>query len=249
MKIKNIFLETTTSTQDVAASLISSNHGSEPFFVLAKTQSDGRGRAGRRWSSNASGNLYLSVVIKMPGLRDITLLPILATVSIAISLELESIKDFCYKWPNDIMIGQKKLCGVLVEKIGDYYIIGIGMNILYAPQLEDRETTCLLEHNHLDSIGFSRHADIEAELNKVAQKISAALIGSALDFSLRNNCAFLTNFTKKLWKSNGDAITILAGGAETRGIFRGINRDGSLSMGVWADGAETTKTFFYGDVS
>jgi BirA family transcriptional regulator, biotin operon repressor / biotin---[acetyl-CoA-carboxylase] ligase len=50
---------------------------------------------------------------------------------------------FIIKWPNDILVSDAKLAGILLEREGDHLIVGVGINIASAPELSDRKTTCL----------------------------------------------------------------------------------------------------------
>lgn len=93
--------------------------------ILAKEQLAGRGRMGRHWQSDR-GNLFLSVVV--PDFKDKTpLLSFLAAVSVAKALD-----EFhpTLKWPNDVLINNKKVCGILLEQADNGIIIGIGLNII-----------------------------------------------------------------------------------------------------------------------
>jgi BirA family transcriptional regulator, biotin operon repressor / biotin---[acetyl-CoA-carboxylase] ligase len=118
----------------------------EGFWLRAERQNQGRGRMGRTWEQ-ADGNLYASTIIRLgsfdppaPGLA------LVAGVSVQYALAgLVSNASLRLKWPNDIMVGRAKLSGILLERTGDAVIIGIGVNIAYAPNLTDRDTTCLAD--------------------------------------------------------------------------------------------------------
>ena len=80
------------------------------------------------------------------------------------------------KWPNDVLIGEEKICGVLIEVEGDFMIIGIGCNVLTAPVVEStggdngRTATCL-----------ARHMDCSKEATETASGI--VVHGNFLSFS------------------------------------------------------------------
>ncbi len=110
-------------------------HGS---VVLAKSQSAGKGRWGRRWES-VEGGLYLSLVIRpeepdQNASRDLGLLPLTASVAAAEGIE-ESFGVCCeLRWPNDLYFGGRKLGGILCESsfVGgrcEFAIVGIGVNV------------------------------------------------------------------------------------------------------------------------
>lgn len=106
----------------------------------AKFQTAGRGQRGNKWSSAAGQNLTFSVLLnfahpQMPDLavRDQFLLSIVASLSVSDLLRKLNIRN-SIKWPNDIYIGRRKVCGMLIENIVgnaglEHSIIGIGLNL------------------------------------------------------------------------------------------------------------------------
>jgi BirA family biotin operon repressor/biotin-[acetyl-CoA-carboxylase] ligase len=124
------------STNTVARRL-AERGGAEGEIVVAEAQSGGRGRLGRTWESPPFSNLYLSLILR-PHLAPRHAPQI--TLSAAIALA-ETIQNFLaeapqIKWPNDILVGGKKLAGVLTEAACGaerihYVILGIGLNVNY----------------------------------------------------------------------------------------------------------------------
>lgn len=106
----------------------------EGTVVVAKTQTQGRGRLGREWKS-PEGGMYLSVLLYPLTSKRITDLPFLMGVAVIQSLEqiLPKACDSSLKWPNDILVNQKKIGGILAEAFGEneFYggIIGLGVNV------------------------------------------------------------------------------------------------------------------------
>ena len=100
-------------------------------FVTADYQHQGKGRNDRVWSSNKSENLMFSLLIKDPSLlKRYSALSILSAVEVAKLLEAHNFKDVSIKWPNDVLIGDKKVCGILLEgQILEYLVIGVGLNV------------------------------------------------------------------------------------------------------------------------
>jgi BirA family biotin operon repressor/biotin-[acetyl-CoA-carboxylase] ligase len=116
------------STQLEAKRLIESNSISTSTCIVTKEQTSGIGRRGSRWSHD-SKNLAMSFVINS---HDMEILPFLVAMSIGdaiISLSQKLSDKIKYKWPNDIMIEGSKIGGILIQKIDNYSIIGIGINI------------------------------------------------------------------------------------------------------------------------
>jgi BirA family biotin operon repressor/biotin-[acetyl-CoA-carboxylase] ligase len=127
-----VFQET-SSTNDVVERLARDGVG-QGTVVFAESQTKGRGRLGRKWVSAAGKGLWFSVLLR-PELRpqDATQLTIIAATALARALRTYELSPLI-KWPNDILIGQRKLAGVLTELAAEidrirYVILGIGMNV------------------------------------------------------------------------------------------------------------------------
>ena len=155
-------LERTESTQDVAKQTIPSLSKNQILAVTATEQTNGRGTSGRAWMG-LKGNVFLSVALQSKEVpTTLTLLPLQVGILIAERID-KIMKQICrspdvtvrLKWPNDVLINQQKVAGVLIESMvidGDIWlIIGIGVNIAVAPQVptegpnRGRPATCLQE--------------------------------------------------------------------------------------------------------
>jgi BirA family biotin operon repressor/biotin-[acetyl-CoA-carboxylase] ligase len=132
-----VVVDETDSTNVLAASLArrGAPHGS---VVLAKAQSAGKGRWGRRWES-IEGGLYLSLVIrpeepKREDTRDLGVLPLTASVAAAEALREAAAIASELRWPNDLFFGGRKLGGILCESSFtgprcEFAVVGIGVNV------------------------------------------------------------------------------------------------------------------------
>ena len=102
-------------------------------FTFASTdyQSHGKGRNDRVWNSNRGENLMFSFLIKDESLLKLApIISLLSAVEIAKALETYKIKGVSIKWPNDVLIGDKKVCGILAEgELSNYLVVGIGLNV------------------------------------------------------------------------------------------------------------------------
>lgn len=100
-------------------------------FVVADSQSSGHGRYDRVWESQPGKNLLFSLIIKNPLLLNkAQRLSALTAVCIRRCLTYFGIKHVSIKWPNDIYIKDKKVCGILLEsQLPNYVIIGVGINV------------------------------------------------------------------------------------------------------------------------
>ncbi|MEM2211210.1 MAG: biotin--[acetyl-CoA-carboxylase] ligase [Nitrososphaerales archaeon] len=122
--IQRIFYyEFIDSTNDVAKDLM--GHG---LLVIAEKQKRGKGRRGRLWIS-PYGGLWFSLVMKLNRNRyPIPLYNLMVGVAVARVIKKLGL-DVCLKWPNDVIINNKKVCGILSEVIKDRIVIGIGINV------------------------------------------------------------------------------------------------------------------------
>lgn len=117
----------------------------EGDWLVADRQSAGRGRAGRAWS-DGFGNFMGSTAVNLRGsdplpqtLALVVGLAVLETVS-AIA---PTLADLRLKWPNDLLVGEAKLAGILLERQRETVVVGIGVNLAQAPQVPDRATASL----------------------------------------------------------------------------------------------------------
>ena len=136
-------LKETDSTNLEAKRIISS--AGDAHVIIADMQTDGRGRLGRSFFSPDGGGIYLSYIKKLP--EQVENLPLLTSFAgIAVCRAVESmlprfIQPLQIKWPNDILIDGKKICGILTSLVTDtasnrisHAIIGIGINVLSRPE-------------------------------------------------------------------------------------------------------------------
>ncbi|SKB69262.1 biotin--[acetyl-CoA-carboxylase] ligase [Luteibacter sp. 22Crub2.1] len=113
-------------------------------FVMAEAQSAGRGRRGRTWLSPPGMNLYLSVLKRFDsGFASLSGLSLAVGVMLIRALDDLGVRTAGLKWPNDVLAGQAKLAGILVELSGEYSgpcaaIIGVGLNIRLPDTLHER---------------------------------------------------------------------------------------------------------------
>ena len=126
------------STQEFAHELVARGDAVDRTIILAAAQSAGRGRYRRKWVSH-HGNLYASFIY-----RDDRRRPTLSySVAVAVAETLISFGITPQiKWPNDILVGGKKISGILIEYAKNFVIVGIGINIKSNPTVTaDYETT------------------------------------------------------------------------------------------------------------
>ncbi|MBT6031502.1 MAG: biotin--[acetyl-CoA-carboxylase] ligase [Kordiimonadaceae bacterium] len=216
------------STNKEAMRRIEAGEGKSGLWLTATAQSGGRGRGDREWVSEP-GNLYSSLiydtgknVYKSAQLSFVTSLAVRDTVAEFIN---DKSAAKC-KWPNDVLIYDKKISGILLETCSTinqgshYIIIGIGINIMHHPDATIYPTTHL---NELSDREFN-HVDV---FNILVQKMAHWL-----------NMWHVEGFStiREKWlsvcKGQGDMITVRLPNEEIVGRFIDLDSDGALKLSI-----------------
>lgn len=100
-------------------------------FVTSSYQSNGKGRENRTWESSKGENLLFSLLIKKEDiLANFESISLGSAYVVALYLESLGLDNVTIKWPNDVLINDKKICGILLEgEIPNYVVLGIGLNV------------------------------------------------------------------------------------------------------------------------
>jgi BirA family biotin operon repressor/biotin-[acetyl-CoA-carboxylase] ligase len=122
----------------------------ELLVVRAREQTSGRGRQGKSWQSTRDKGIYVSFLFRpQRPLDEINFLPLIC--GLAVVKTIENIVETGIKYPNDVLVGDKKICGILVEasrqgqKI-DFVVAGIGLNVnSLAVEIPEHATSLMLE--------------------------------------------------------------------------------------------------------
>ena len=159
MKFEIFKYKNVTNTNDVAIDLIKEGK-KEIGCVCANIQTKGRGTHGKKWISsegNLFGSIFFPLEINYPPFNEFSIInPVIISDVIMIFCEKKKIS---FKWPNDLFINGKKICGVLQELVTSnakkFLIIGIGLNVVSCPNIntEYQATNILLETKRKPSVG------------------------------------------------------------------------------------------------
>ncbi|MGB0371026.1 MAG: biotin--[acetyl-CoA-carboxylase] ligase [Opitutales bacterium] len=201
-----------------------SKGGRTPHFIVARSQSAGRGRQGREWKSETEGNLYLSAVFRPDLLpSQMQLFTLWAGLHVARALRTFD-ERIQIKWPNDLWIEGSKCAGMLTEARIDAdrtrdLIFGLGLNINFAPTA--------------DGVQSAKLVGEEASLlpvTRIAARVIAAIM-EAYD-SLREKSA--SKCLAALWPAYdlllGKEVEMTEGNRRVQGVGRGIREDGALRL-------------------
>jgi len=116
----------------------------EGDWLIAKRQAAGKGRQGRVWES-IEGNFLGSTLVQVrPGDPTTPALTLVAGLALIEAIEVAAPgAPLSLKWPNDLMLGDAKLAGILLERSGDRVVAGFGVNLAGAPEIAGRKTAAL----------------------------------------------------------------------------------------------------------
>tara|TARA_Y100000590_G_scaffold470757_1_gene669531 strand:+ start:14061 stop:14810 length:750 start_codon:yes stop_codon:yes gene_type:complete len=156
-KKKNIefyYFEKVNSTMDVSKKLFFENKST--LLICSAQQTSGRGRLGNKWISN-KGNIFFSLrFVPKVDLKKFYQIGILSCISIKKTLKKFGISNVSIKWPNDIIVENMKIGGVLTETFFknnyNYCTVGIGINFINSPTIKKYSTTYIKKYN--SSINF-----------------------------------------------------------------------------------------------
>jgi BirA family biotin operon repressor/biotin-[acetyl-CoA-carboxylase] ligase len=211
-----------------------------PFLVLAERQTAGRGRRGRKWASPFAENVYFSLVLRIEGgMRQLEGLSLVVGLAVMQTLRELGISGAGLKWPNDVLVGQKKIAGILLELVGDpadvcHVVLGVGINVnmQMTDEVDQQWTSMRLESGK----AFDRN-HLMATLGIMLQKYLA-----------RHQSEGFSTIQAE-WEQNhlwqGRAVSLIAGVNQIDGEVLGIDSQGALRLKV--GGVE--KVFSGGELS
>lgn len=208
------YKETTGSTNDDALEL--ARGGALPgTVVVAESQTHGRGRRGASWACSAGEALAFSYLVSGAVLERQSLLPsLLAGLACARAMESHDVSAKV-KWPNDLLLGRKKLAGILTEMTGQHLVIGIGLNVnvtSFPDELADSATSLKRE--------LGRPVEREAVLAAVIRELAAVFTEEKQHIDeLRERCAL-----------TGKAVSLLIGQKRMEGHITGLGDEGELLL-------------------
>jgi BirA family biotin operon repressor/biotin-[acetyl-CoA-carboxylase] ligase len=210
-----------TSTMD-AARQEALGGTAEGTVVIAGEQTAGRGRVKRSWFAPA-GNIALSVIL-FPRLADLPSLIMLASLAVVHSLRTITGIEAQIKWPNDVLIHGRKVCGILIEtdvrkERVEYAVIGIGVNVDLTPNdfPEIEATTTSLSRETGKQIS---HLSLVRGLLIALDRLYLSLkAGDSLYEEWRDNLVTL-----------GRHVRVRSGDSISEGIAESVDRDGSLLL-------------------
>jgi BirA family biotin operon repressor/biotin-[acetyl-CoA-carboxylase] ligase len=236
----NRVLDRCGSTNDLARELgeQGASHGT---WVSARIQEQGRGRLGRQWQS-LEGNLFLSVIARIPDKTVWTWVPMTTAIAIARCLSRRYPElPIRIKWPNDLWIHQSKLGGILCEAVGNrhgsFIVIGLGVNCAHAPQGLDQET-----------ISLTRALSRSVVADDVRSEIISSLLEALDELQTRGTSGIVRDYERWAALPPGSSIEWTQpsdpSAPPKAGVVRGLGPSGELIVA----GAEGEQKLYAEDV-
>ena len=216
-----IYYPRLTSTMDVARREAQQG-AAEGTIVVADEQTAGKGRLHRDWLS-PEGSIALSVVL-YPRLLHLPFLIMVASIAVVHSIEAVTGLKSQVKWPNDVLINGRKVCGILIEsEVGgdrvDYAVIGIGLNV----------NLRVSDYPEILSIATSVYDELGAEVSRLSliQRLLAEI--ERLYLSLPEGESVYQEWRDSL-VTLGKRVRVKSGETMYEGIAESVTSDGSLLL-------------------
>uniref|UniRef100_A0A486XRB2 Bifunctional ligase/repressor BirA n=1 Tax=Rheinheimera sp. BAL341 TaxID=1708203 RepID=A0A486XRB2_9GAMM len=215
----------TDSTNSQLTQKVQDGLATDPGYCLvAEAQTAGRGRRGRSWYSPFAASLYFSMYWRLEqGIQGAMGLSLVVSIAIARMLKQHYHIDAKLKWPNDVYVEGKKLCGVLIELSGQAHaacdvIIGIGINIRLPKQ-----ASVSIDQQYTDLMSVTERV---IDRNRLVVQLQQQLMLLLNEFSANGFGAFVAEFNQyNLHQSH--KIT-LSGGVNVCGVCLGVDKQGAL---------------------
>lgn len=202
--------------------------------ILAECQTVGRGRRQRRWHSPAGGNIYMSLGWRFgreaPVLSN---LPLLAALCVARALSRAGLEGHGIKWPNDILVENRKVAGILVElqSVGNepaLAVIGMGINVRM-PATEAQDPAKIIDRPWTDLASHLPPEHRPCDRNRLAAMMLDELLAALPRFEETGFDSF-----RQAWGERdllkGRHIRLQRDGGDVGGIADGVDQDGGLRL-------------------
>lgn len=195
-------------------------------LFLAEAQTGGKGRMGRVWTSPPGQNIYMNLLLMEPEISPMNAASLTLVMGLSVAQASTEVtgKKAGIKWPNDVVMSGKKICGILTEmqifgNMPKYITIGVGINVNqkeFPEELQDKATSLMLETGEI----------------LVREEVAA----KTLEYFEKNYEKFLETQDLSRLKAEYEAlllnqnqpVRLIEKGVESRGIARGITEKGEL---------------------
>jgi BirA family biotin operon repressor/biotin-[acetyl-CoA-carboxylase] ligase len=223
---RRLFTFETIDSTNTCAKVLASCWAVEGTVIIAEEQTEGKGRLGRSWFASPGQNLTFSLVLRPTGpAEDLNLIPLYVGVAVADAIRnLTGLPAKC-KWPNDIMINERKTAGVLIEgslkdSSVEFVIVGIGVNV------NQREFPGGLSET-ATSLALASGSDVDrAELFREIMRSLETHYDKLKKEGVRSIIPLWTDRTTMI----GRKISVSQNGVLLEGVAQGVNEQGALVL-------------------
>ena len=239
---KVVYYDETDSTNNRAKDSGEKN-GAHGTLFIADKQNAGKGRRGRAWESPSGKSIYMTILLRPQITPDkAPMLTLIMGLSVAEGIRKVSGAETEIKWPNDIVMNKKKVCGILTEMATEmeyvnYVVIGVGINVnqeYFSEGIKEIATSLYEETGTV----YQRSELIAAVLERFEKNYEMFLETGDLSAVRKAYDSILVN--------RGQEVKVLEPGNEYRAVAEGINKNGELIVRL-SDGRQ--KNTFAGEVS
>ena len=239
-----INLDEVDSTNEYLKRMVEDGYDSDEMLtVTAQFQTAGKGRRGRQWFSDPGTALMFSVLVKPKlAMDDFSMITLIMAMAVRQSLKDMDI-DTRIKWPNDLVLGDKKICGILTEALleSKRLIVGVGINTnqeSIPQELKDSATSILLETDDcvdhdslLDSILFNFEKLLDrlsesGDMTDLKSEYEEALVSLDKEVTVldptgefNGTCKGIDNKGQLIVSHEGQDTYVYAGEVSVRGIY------------------------------
>lgn len=235
------FAETDSTNQK--AKLFGEEHRENGTLVVAEHQTLGKGRRGRKWESPEGENIYMSLLL-YPQIQTSSAPQLTLVMAMAVAKGIQEVygTEVGIKWPNDVVLSGKKICGILTEmsleaEFISYVVIGVGLNVAqqeFPQEIRDKATSLLLETQKSVS-----RSELIAEVLRHFEDLYER-------FLIKENLSDLREEYNALLLNRGKEVRISTPKEEYTATGLGINDTGELLVRL-EDGSE--RAIYAGEVS
>ena len=225
--LNNLLIEDSIDSTNTAIQRLPASE-QHATVIMAEQQLSGRGRRGRYWHSPHGENLYMSLGWRFEKkLTELGCLPLVVALSAASALQAAGLKGHKIKWPNDLLLDDRKLAGILVEVQGDPQgpcdtVLGIGINVHMS---DSEEAVTKIDQPWID---------LESHLTGCSRNSLAALLLDALFTHLPMFATHGFEPFKAMWQQYdglvGKFVDAVSGEDVVYGLAAGINEQGALLL-------------------
>ena len=220
-------LPTVDSTNAEARRRVQAGHDVDGLVLLAIDQTAGRGRRGHTWHCVPGRSLITTLVLAQPDLPRLSRVTVLTAVAACRALEAAGSAPIAIKWPNDLMHGEGKLGGILVEQLTspggqELLLVGIGINLALNPGDLPEELRSLATHADLSPTEVTR--------NSVLSPLVSGLDGALAALGSAEDHAWGQEYSRRSWL-NGRRVRLQFEGQAQTVEVASVSTEGDLLLG------------------